>query len=1284
VQSYKKIIFYAARLNDFLYICSFNMETQSKNKRDFVHLHVHSHYSLLDGMATIPGLVNKAAADGMKAIALTDHGSMFGIKEFYDYAQKYNENHSEEEKIKPILGVEAYCARRTHLDKSEKDDRAGWHLIILAKNKTGYKNLCKLVSKSWLDGHYYKPRIDKEMLEKYHEGLIVSSACLGGEIPQKLLGGNARNVDEDTIPDSVGAIEENIVISETNKKNAVEAIKWFKNLFGDDYYLEIQRHKTDKEGADQEVYERQKEVNAAILELAQLTDTKVIATNDVHFTDEEHADAHDRLICLSTSKDLNDPKRMRYTKQEWLKTQAEMSKIFADLPDVLENTLEIADKVEYYDINSSAMMPAFDIPESFGTEEEYREKYTEEALKEEFNAEDESRFDKLGGYDKVIRIKLEADYLNSLTFEKAKKRYGDPIPEEVKERLDYELETMKIMGFPGYFLIVHDFIEAAKRMNVSVGPGRGSAAGSAVAYCLGITDIDPLRYDLLFERFLNPDRISMPDIDIDFDDDGRKEVLRYVTEKYGAEKVARIVTYGTMATKSSIKDVGRVQGLKPQETDRLTKQIPDKFPEDKDGNTPKMSISNCLKFVPELKDAYNSDDPNLSDTMKYAGMLEGTVRQVGVHACGVIIGADDLTNYVPLSTAKEKGSDEDVAVTQYEGTVIESIGLIKMDFLGLKTLSIIREALSNIKKSKGIDVDISKVPLDDKTTYKLYSEGNTVGTFQFESLGMQKYLRDLKPSQFEDLIAMNALYRPGPMQYIPSFIKRKLGEEKIEYDIPIMEKRLKETYGITVYQEQVMLLSRDLAGFTRGQSDELRKVMGKKLINKMGPLKEKFIAGGIKNGHDEKVLEKIWNDWTEFAKYAFNKSHSTCYSLVAYQTAWLKAHYPAEFMAANLTRNLDRQDEIAKFMDECRKMKIVVKGPDINESDLNFTVNSAGEIRFGLGGIKGVGSSAVDAIVAERDANGPFKSIFDFVERVSLNACKKNNIESLAYSGAFDNFREIRREQFSAAGSKDDSFIDTLIRYGNKFQEDKKSSAVSLFGDMASDTITRPQVPESPAMSNVSRLNKEKELVGMYLSSHPLNDYEIILNHVCSPLSEFKALKIPNNVGKEFYFGGIVTGFRTNIGKNGKPYGFIKIEDFSGSDEIALFGENFDKYSVYGKENLYLMMRGRMQWPRYVKEGREPEVEFGLMSVETLQEAVKTHIRSITVGIPLPMLDLGLISGLSMLVKNNQGNCTLLFNVVEDIEKGIKVTLTSALHKINVNKELIDFLDENNLAYKIN
>jgi DNA polymerase-3 subunit alpha len=1234
-------------------------------------------------MATVPGLVNKAIADGMKAIALTDHGNMFGVKEFYDYIGKKNKGKEEGKRLKPILGVEAYCARRSMLDKSTKLDASGWHIILLAKNKKGYQNLCKIVSKAWTEGFYYKPRIDKDLLEQYKEGLIVCSACLGGEIPQKLMGQNAKNVDEDNVTSDADTVVEQAedVIPEINKRNAEESILWFKRLFGDDFYLEIQRHKTDKEGADLETYRRQKEVNEAILELAEKTGTKVIASNDVHFVAEEHAEAHDRLICLSTGKDLDDPKRMRYTKQEWLKTQAEMSEIFADVPEALANTVEIAEKVEFYSIESDAIMPVFSIPEEFGTEEIYRQRYTEEALKEEFNRGDENRFERLGGYDKILRIKLEADYLRALTMEKAVQRYGE-FSEEVAERLEFELETVKNMGFPGYFLIVQDFIQAAKQMGVSVGPGRGSAAGSAVAYCLGITDIDPMKYDLLFERFLNPDRISMPDIDIDFDDDGRDEILRWVTEKYGKERVARIVTYGTMAAKSAIKDVARVQKLSISEANRLSNLIPDRLPDDKDGNAIKINLSNCIKLVKELSDARNSSDKNVSSTLKYAEMLEGTVRQTGVHACGIIIGADDLTNYIPLSTAKEKGTYEELLVTQYEGSVIESVGLIKMDFLGLKTLSVIKETLVNVKISKGVDVDIDTIPLDDRKTYELYSRGDTIGTFQFESPGMQKYLRELKPTKFEDLIAMNALYRPGPMAYIPDFINRKHGRKEITYDFPEMESRLKDTYGITVYQEQVMLLSRDLAGFTRGQSDELRKAMGKKLKDKMESLHDKFIEGAEKKGFGPREkLEKIWADWSEFAKYAFNKSHATCYSLVSYQTAYLKANYPAEFMAANLTRNRDNISEITKFMDECRALKITVKGPDVNESDSNFIVTRAGDIRFGLGGVKNVGASAVDAIVRERKTHGTFKNIFDFVERINLNACNKRALEALACAGAFDALPGTRREDFFAKNTKGETFSDTLIRYGNKYQAEKTSNTNTLFGGFDSVAIVKPEIPKAEAWSTIERLNKERELVGIYISSHPLDDYYLIFNYICkTPLYEFDAMKIKENLNREILLGGIVTGYRTGTTKQGQPFGIIKLEDYNSSSEIALFGRDFFDYGRYGVNNTILLIRGQFQESQY-KQG---QINFKITKVEPVTKALaKAMISRVTVYLPLQDLNAEITNELSTLIKSTQGNCTL-YLIVEDVERIISISMRAEMYKFDLDRKIVRYLEERAIKFTIN
>ena len=1262
----------------------------------FIHLHVHTQYSLLDGQASIDALINKAYDDGMRAIAVTDHGNMFGIKEFFNKVNKKNgkvqgtikdlqkelktlsakEERTDEENarlaeipgllekakgdlFKPIIGCECYCARNHRLQKTEKEDRSGWHLIVLAKNMTGYKNLIKIVSQSWTEGFYGRPRIDKELLEQHREGLIVCSACLGGEIPQKIMHGNIHAAEE--------------------------AVLWFKQMFGEDYYLEMQRHETHRADADQTVYKHQVEVNKVLVELAHKHGIKLIATNDVHFVNEEDADAHDRLICLSTGKDLDDPNRMRYTKQEWMKTTAEMNQIFSDIPDALRNTLEIADKVEFYSIDSGPIMPTFNIPEDFGTEEGYRQKLTEQDLFDEFTrdengnvvlsqADAEAKIKKLGGYDKLYRIKLEADYLAKLTYEGAKPRYGDPLSDEVKERLNFELHIMKTMGFPGYFLIVQDFIRAAREeLGVSVGPGRGSAAGSAVAYCLGITKIDPIKYDLLFERFLNPDRISLPDIDTDFDDDGRGEVLRWVTEKYGAERVAHIITYGTMATKSAIKDVARVEKVPLAESNRLAKLVPDKIPDMK-----KFKLKDAIEYVPELKEAANGTDPLVRDTLKYAQMLEGNVRNTGVHACGVIIGRYDISDVVPVSTAKDKDTGEEMLVTQYEGSVIEETGLIKMDFLGLKTLSIIKDAIENVRLTTGHDLDIDHISLEDPATYKLYCEGKTTGTFQFESAGMQKYLKELQPSKFEDLIAMNALYRPGPMDYIPSFIARKQGKEEIKYDIPVMERYLKDTYGITVYQEQVMLLSRLLANFTRGESDALRKAMGKKLIEKMNALKTKFLSGGKANGYEEATLNKIWADWEKFASYAFNKSHATCYSWVAYQTAYLKANYPSEYMAAVLSRSLSNIADITKFMDECKAMGIQVLGPDVNESILKFSVDKQKNIRFGMGAIKGVGESAVQNIIEERKKNGPYKDLFDFVERVNLSSCNKKNIESLALAGAFDNFH-VQRESFFVDNGKGETFLDILVRYGNKYQTDKATAANSLFGDDNFVAIAKPEIPKAERWSDLERLNKEKELVGIYLSAHPLDEYRIILQYVCNTgmaeLNDKESL-----IGREILAGGIVTGFREGTTKTGNPFGILKVEDFTGSGEIALFGQDYIEYSKYGKPGMYLLISGKMEARKY----NDKIFDFRISSIKLLPNEKDKLIENIRITVPIHDLDEPMINELSTLIKNNPGNSLLYFRVV-DGSNNIALNLFSQKVKLKITKELIDYLTESEtIDFKIN
>ena len=1236
--------------------------------QDFVHLHVHTQYSLLDGQTNIKKLVDKAIADGMRGVAVTDHGNMMGIKEFKNYCDKVNDKLKEQGKhFKPIIGCEVYVAPRSKDKHESKElDAANYHLILLAKNEKGYHNLIKIVSRAWTDGFYFHPRTDKYDLEKYHEGIICCSACLGGEVPKLITAGK---IDE-----------------------AEKVVQWFHNLFGDDYYLELQRHKATVEKANHEVYPLQMNVNAHLKEISRKFGIKMVCTNDVHFLDEDNADAHELLICLSTGRTPDDPSLMRYSKQEWFKTTEEMNRLFEDEQEALANTAEILDKVEEYSINHTPIMPNFAIPVEFGTEDEYRRRFTEDDLFREFTCNEhgetvmskedaDEKIKKLGGYDKLYRIKLEADYLAELTFKGAKVRYGDPIPDNIFEQLKFELHIMKTMGFPGYFLIVQDFINAARNeLGVSVGPGRGSAAGSAVAYCLGITQIDPIKYDLLFERFLNPDRISLPDIDVDFDDDGRGRVLQWVTEKYGQEKVAHIITYGSMQTKMAIKDVARVLEVPLEVSNNLCKSIPDRLPDNPDGSARKINFKNVLECVPEIQQAAASENEKLRKTIQFARMLEGNVRGTGVHACGTIICRDDITDWVPVSWATDKETGERLLVTQYEGSVIEDTGLIKMDFLGLKTLSIIKEAVENIRNSLGITVDIDSIPIDDKKTFQLYCDGRTIGTFQFESPGMQKYLRDLQPSVFEDLIAMNALYRPGPMDYIPDFIDRKQGRKPIEYDIPIMEKYLKDTYGITVYQEQVMLLSRLLANFTRGESDTLRKAMGKKLKDKLDHLKPKFIEGGKANGHDPEKLEKIWADWEKFASYAFNKSHATCYSWVAYQTAYLKANYPSQYMAAVLSRAADIT-EVTKLMDECKSMGINVLGPDVNESVPRFGVNARGDIRFGMASIKGVGEGAVTAIVSERNANGPYKSIFDFVQRVNLGACNRKNIENLAMAGAFDCFNEIRREQFVQPCGKNEVFADVLVRYGIKYQADRVESQFSLFGDMGNaDLIATPSIPDAPEWPLLERLNREKELVGIYLSAHPLDEYRVILENVCTvgmaQLEDRMSL-----LNKDLILGGVVTGVRESRMKNGKPCGFTRIEDFTGSSEIALFGEPWLKWSNMMKIGNYLFIKAKCEQYRYNPE----RIDFIINSIELLQDVKDSAISTLTVSMPLSMLDKEFVSDIDTLTQV-EGKTTLRFefNDLADPDNS-RVSLASGSRRISVTHDLVNYLkgrDSISLSFK--
>ena len=1233
--------------------------------RDFVHLHVHTYYSILDGMSSIPKLVDKALENGMRGLAITDHGNMMGIKELFNYCNKINSKRKKEglSTIKPIFGCEMYVARRKKSDRvKEMHDQGGWHLIVLAKNLKGYKNLIKLVSRAWVDGYYMRPRTDREDLERYHEGLIVCSACIAGEVPDKILKGDIAG--------------------------AREAIEWHQRLWGDDYYLELQRHEVKDPNimANRETFPLQQKANKVLMELAEEYGIKLVCTNDAHFVDQDNAEAHDHLLCLSTASDLEDPNRMRYSKQEWFKTREEMNEIFADVPEALDNTCEILDKVEEYSIDHAPIMPFFPIPEDFGTEEDVRRKYTEEQLFQEFTRDEngneimtreegEQKIKKLGGYDKLYRIKFEADYLAKLAYDGAKRIYGEPLSEEVRERVNFELHVMKTMGFPGYFLIVQDFINAARNeLGVIVGPGRGSAAGSVVAYCLGITQIDPIKYDLLFERFLNPDRISLPDIDTDFDDDGRGRVLEWVEDKYGHDKVAHIITYGSMATKNSIKDVARVEKLPLPEANRLCKAIPDRLP---DGM--KMNLNNAIKCVHELREAEVSQDQRERNTIKYARMLEGTVRSTGIHACGTIICRDPISEWVPVSTAEDKADPgHKLLCTQYDGHVIEETGLIKMDFLGLKTLSILKEAVENIYQSTGEKIDLEKIPIDDPLTYQLYSEGRTIGTFQFESAGMQKYLRELHPTVFEDLIAMNALYRPGPMDYIPEFISRKKDPSRISYDIPCMEKYLKDTYGITVYQEQVMLLSRQLANFTRGQSDTLRKAMGKKMIDKMNELEGLFYKGGEKNGHDHKVLNKIWEDWKKFASYAFNKSHATCYSWVAYQTAYLKAHYPAEYMAAVMSRNLDNITEITKFMDECKAMGIPTLGPDVNESRHKFSVNHDGAIRFGLAAIKGMGNAAAEAIIAERDQNGPYADIFDVAKRVNLSAVNRKAFESLVLSGGFDSFG-IERERYLTMGTKGDVFLDTLMRFGQTYQAEQKQAQMSLFGADAVE-ISTPPIPEYKPWSNIEKLNLERDLVGIYLSAHPLDEYSVILkflcNTPCTQLSEKDELAKKEVVT----FGGVVTSVKAKFSKNGSPCGFVTIEDFNGPGEIALFGEEWGKWRGMLVESSTVYITAKSV-PRF--RGANT-YDLRITDIQYMNTVKEKNIKKLTIVVNEDKVNSQVVTDLATIVDACPGNSSLYLQIV-DAEGNGNVLLRSKGKKVEITHKLLQYIEETDgMNYYVN
>ena len=1223
----------------------------------FVHLHVHTQYSILDGQASIGGLFERAKELGMPALAITDHGNMYGVKEFLKVAKKYPE-------IKPIIGCEIYVTR--HYDHNLKDTnhRGYYHLILLAKNYSGYKNLMKICSTGHIEGMYYgKPRVSHGIVEKYSEGLVCCSACIAGEIPRAIISGDMEGAEK--------------------------AIEWHKKVFGENFYLEVQQHKTDIPGMSQEVYERQCIANEGIYELAQKTGTKVVATNDVHFVRKDDGPAHDRLICLTTNTYIDDPERMRYTQQEYLKSEEEMLDMFYKHPETLSNTLEVADKIESYKIDKDPILPKFDLPEEFlANIDSYLEKYKAVI--------DEGRYNK-DGSERGEEFCKSVAYLCHLTYQGAHWRYGDTLTDEQAERIDFELKTICKMGFPDYFLIVQDFIAAARSEGISVGPGRGSAAGSAVAYCLKITNLDPIKYDLLFERFLNPDRINMPDVDIDFDDDGRYRVFQYIEEKYGKDHISHVITYGTMAAKSAIKDVARVSRLSIDESNRLTKLVPDKPFEativnaegKKETKEFKPKLSNCLKYG-ELSKEVSDGTPEVKDVLNYAGKLEGCIRQTGVHACAMIIGRGNLTDYIPITIANDKLTGEEVWVSQYDGHYIEEVGMLKMDFLGLRTLSIIKECQANIKKRFGIEFDIEKIPIDDPETYALYSRGDTTSVFQFESPGMKEWLIKLQPTRFEDLIAMNVLYRPGPMDYIPDFVERKQGRQPIVYDLPEMESILQDTYGITVYQEQVMLLSRKLADFTRGQADTLRKAMGKKIIDLLNSLKGLFLEGGAKNGHPTDVLEKIWADWEKFAAYAFNKSHATCYAWVSYQTGWLKAHYPAEFQAANLTKNLSNMDEIKKIMDDCKKNGIKVLNPDINESDARFTVNHQGEIRFGLGGIKGFGDNIVKAILAEREENGLFEDIFDFVERMS-GIVNRKAFESLLHAGAFDSFG-ICRKQFMLPCKNGDVFLDTLLRYGELYKKDTLESAVSLFGESEEMKPERPEIPPMTGEENIlEKLQLEKELVGMYLSSHPLDQYQFELENfttcqvsdISNLISECEMKKTKQKV----YIAGFVTKSEHINGQNGRPWSKTVIEDFGGSYELRLYGKDHEAFMSYMQQNNTIFIEGEIDERYYLKpeeraQGKTSPYAFKVKKIMLLGNVTDTFLKGFAINISTPMLSPEFREKLVRLIKDNKGNVPLSM-FLYDPEKKWNIEFLSRKFRVSVTADFIDRLNEMGIRYTV-
>ncbi|WP_209402331.1 DNA polymerase III subunit alpha [Pseudozobellia sp. WGM2] len=1201
----------------------------------FVHLHNHSQFSVLQSTINIKSLVKSTADTNMSAVALTDHANMMGAFHFVKEIGSHNKgvrdrNKEAEEKgepatekeITPIVGCEFFVCE-DHTNKSVKD--YGYQIVMLAKNKKGYHNLAKMSSIAYTDGFYYVPRIDKSVIEQYKEDVIVLTGNLYGEVPGKIL-----NVGEN---------------------QAEEALIWWKQQFGDDLYIELMRHGQEDEDR----------VNQVLLQFADRHNVKIVATNNTYYCAKEDAEAHDILLCVKDGEKQATPigrgRGYRYglpNQEYYFKSQDEMKELFKDVPDAILNIQEIVDKIEPFELARDVLLPKFGIPDEFKDPE-----------------------DELDG-----GVRGENAYLRHITYEGAKKRYGE-ITKEIEERLDFELMIIKNSGYPGYFLIVEDFIREARNMDVSVGPGRGSAAGSVVAYCLTITNIDPLKYDLLFERFLNPDRVSMPDIDIDFDDEGRGRVMDYVINKYGANQVAQIITYGTMAAKSSIRDTARVLDLPLGDADRIAKLIPNMSKLGKIFGVPENALkkkfrSDDLEKINELLNIAEGDDLE-GQTLKMARVLEGSVRNTGIHACGVIITPDDITKFVPVSTAK----DSDLYVTQFDNSVVESAGLLKMDFLGLKTLTLIKDTVKIVKAKHGIDLVPDDFPLDDEKTYELFQKGDTVGIFQYESPGMQKHMKDLKPTVFDDLIAMNALYRPGPMEYIPSFIARKHGDEEISYDLADMEEYLQETYGITVYQEQVMLLSQKLAGFSKGEADMLRKAMGKKIFALLEKLKPKFLDGGEKKGHPREVLEKIWKDWEAFASYAFNKSHSTCYAYIAYQTAYLKAHYPAEYMAAVLSNNMNDIKQVTFFMEECKRMGLEVLGPDVNESYYKFAVNKDGAVRFGMGAIKGVGRGAVETIVANRKEEGHFKSVFDMAKRIDLRAANKKAFENLAVAGGFDSFGGTHRAQYFHDEGDGITFLEKVIKYGAKFQENENSSQVSLFGDASEVQIPEPEVPPCEDWGTMEKLRREKEVVGIYISGHPLDDFKKEISAFCNA-SVSCANDLPNYVNRELSFAGVITDVQHRTSKNGKGWAAFTMEDYSDSFEFRIFGEEYLKFRHFLMINsfAYVKLFVRDGWVnRDTGKKGEPRIQFN--SFMLLQEVMETYAKKLTIKLNIDDLKEEGVYQLKDTLVSHQGSHPLNF-VIYEMEQEIKVNLSSRKQKVQISSELLATLEEQQIHYKLN